>query len=133
MAKVPSVTRSWQLILPGGLYARMHHHLFRGDHDEHGAVLAAGLAETSRGIRLLARELHLATDGVDYVPGKRGYRMLKAAFIRERVISCRDERLVYLAVHNHGGRDRVAFSVSSATRRLRSTVRNFMGSAALTL
>jgi molybdopterin/thiamine biosynthesis adenylyltransferase len=96
--------------LPDGLYSNLHRHLFNGDHDEHGAVIAAGLTETARGVRLLARELHLAVDGIDYVPGKRGYRMLKASFIRERITACRDERLVYLAVHNHGGHDHVAFS-----------------------
>ena len=54
-------------------------HLFPGDRDEHGAVIAAGYSRTSDGrIRLLARTLHLAKDGVDYVPGKRGYRMLRA-------------------------------------------------------
>ncbi len=100
----------WHLILPEGLYTQLHSHLFAGDGDEHGAVIAAGLAETGRGVRLLARDLHLAVDGIDYVPGKRGYRMLKAGFIREHVMTCRDERLVYLAIHNHGGRDRVTFS-----------------------
>jgi hypothetical protein len=110
MAKISSVTRPWRLVLPHGLYARLHRHLFRGDGDEHGAVIAAGVAETDRGVRLLARDVHLAVDGIDYVPGKRGYRLLKADFIHTRVIDCRDERLAYLAVHNHGGRDRVAFS-----------------------
>jgi hypothetical protein len=73
-------------------------------------LILAGLTETKRGVRLLARDLHLAVDGVDYVPGKRGYRMLKSQFISERIVTCRDERLVYLAIHNHGGRDSVGFS-----------------------
>jgi molybdopterin/thiamine biosynthesis adenylyltransferase len=72
--------------------------------------MTAGLAETARGVRLLARDLHLAVDGVDYLPGKRGYRMLKAAFIGDHIAACRNERLVYLAIHNHGGRDHVEFS-----------------------
>jgi molybdopterin/thiamine biosynthesis adenylyltransferase len=110
MAQIPSVNHPWRLVLPEGLYAHLHGHLFPGDGDEHGAIIAAGLAETIRGVRLLARDLHLAVDGVDYVPGKRGYRMLKAAFIREHIMACRDERLVYLAIHNHGGQDYVAFS-----------------------
>jgi hypothetical protein len=29
--------------------------------------------------------------------------MLKAAFIADRIAHCADERLVYLAIHNHGG------------------------------
>lgn len=101
----------WRLVVPEEMYDRLHAHLFPGDGDEHGAVIAAGLAVGSDGsVRLLARELHLAVDGRDYVPGKRGYRMLKAEFVRDRVLACRDERLVYLAVHNHGGDDRVGFS-----------------------
>jgi hypothetical protein len=48
-------------------------------------------------IRLLARSLHLAKDGVDYVPGKRGYRRLRANFIRDRILE------VCLAIHNDGG------------------------------
>jgi hypothetical protein len=110
MAQLPSIDQRWQLVLPEGLYTRLHHHLFPGDGDEHGAIIIAGLAETARGVRLLVRDLHLAVDGVDYVPGKRGYRMLKAAFISDHVRVCRDERLVYLAVHNHSGRDHVGFS-----------------------
>jgi hypothetical protein len=103
--------RSWHLVIPEGLYARLHAHLFPGDGDEHGAVIAAGFSRTSDGrVRLLARTLHLAQDGVDYVPGKRGYRMLRANFIRDRILECRDEKLVYLAIHNHGGTTSVGFS-----------------------
>lgn len=85
-------------------------HLFPGDHDEHGAVITAGISQTSRGTRLLARDLFPATDGVDFVPGRRGYRMLTAEFVRDKIRYCRDEKLVYLAVHNHGGQDSVEFS-----------------------
>ena len=93
-----------------GMYARLHDHLFPGDGDEHGAVILAGLAEAENDVRLLVRELHLAEDGRDYVPGKRAYRMLRAEFITGQVAKARDERLVYLAVHNHWGTDQVAFS-----------------------
>jgi hypothetical protein len=111
MAKITLKGRSWHLVMPEGMYDKLHGHLYPGDHDEHGAVLACGMAHTSDGrIRLLARALHLAQDGVDYVPGKRGYRMLRAEFIRKRIIECRDEKLVYLAIHNHGGTDHVEFS-----------------------
>lgn len=89
---------------------RLTTHLFPGDGDEHGAVIAAGMVETSRGVRLLARDLVLAEDGVDYVPGKRGYRMLTASFVTDNILRCADERLVYLAVHCHGGRNSVGFS-----------------------
>ncbi len=111
MAQIALAGRSWHLVLPEGLYARLEAHLFPGDGDEHGAVIAAGVASTSDGsVRLLARVLFLAQDGVDYVPGKRGYRMLRAAFIRDRIRECRDERLVYLAIHNHGRGSSVSFS-----------------------
>ena len=110
MAELPSINRPWRLVLPQQLYTHLQRHLFPGDGDEHGAVIRAGLAETARGVHLLARDLHLATDGVDYIPGKRGYRMLKAGFIADRVAACGDEGLIYLAIHNHGGRDQVQFS-----------------------
>ena len=99
-----------RLVLPVGLKAQLDQHLFPGDGDEHGAVILAGMAETTREVRLLAREVRLAEDGRDYVPGKRGYRMLRADFITHQVLQARDEQLVYLAVHNHGGTDAVGFS-----------------------
>lgn len=100
---------SWSLVLPERLYAKLQAHLFSGDGDEHGAVLAAGVARGAKN-RLLVRHVFLAEDGIDYVPGQRGYRMLTAAFVRERIRFCRDEHLAYLAVHCHGGTTRVGFS-----------------------
>src|SRR5262249_9617294 len=52
---------------------------------------------------LLARSLFKAVDGVDFVPGRNAYRMLTASFVRDRIRYCRDERLTYLGIHNHGG------------------------------
>jgi molybdopterin/thiamine biosynthesis adenylyltransferase len=92
------------------LYERLMSHLFPGDQDEHGAVISAGMVDTARGTRLLARDLFVAQDGIDFIPGRRGYRMLTATFVRDHIRHCRDERLVYLAVHNHGGHDTVDFS-----------------------
>ena len=100
----------WKLTIPERLYAELQRHLFPGDGDEHGAVILAGMCESDRGLRLVARETHLAKDGVDYVPGKRGYRMLRAEFILSRILRARDRRLAYLAIHNHGGTDSVGFS-----------------------
>lgn len=96
--------------MPEPLWRRLEAHLFREDGDEHGAVIAAGVASTGNRVRLLARHLFLAQDGVDYVAGQRGYRMLTATFVRDQAVFCRDERLAYLAIHNHFGRDHVAFS-----------------------
>lgn len=100
----------WTLTIDQILYRDLMEHLFPGDHDEHGAVIAAGLVTTERGTRLLARELFKAEDGIDFVPGRWGYRMLTAEFVRDKIRYCRDENLTYLAIHNHGGRDHVEFS-----------------------
>ena len=91
----------FDLILPERLKSDLFNHLFV-DGDEHGAVLSAGVVRTSRGLRLLARELFVARDGTDYVPGQRGYRMLTPRFVADRARHCRDDGLAYLAVHNHG-------------------------------
>ncbi|MBD2772251.1 ThiF family adenylyltransferase [Iningainema tapete] len=92
------------------LFKKLDNHLFPGDGDEHGAVIAAGIVETPRGIRLLAREVFLARDGIDYVPGTRGYRALTAKFVAEVSGYCAEQNLCYIAVHCHGGRDEVCFS-----------------------
>jgi hypothetical protein len=92
------------------MYAELSAHLFPGDGDEHGAVICAGLLETAQGPVLTARELILAEEGKDWVPGTRGYRRLLATFVSKHARRCRDGRLVYLAVHNHGGSDQVEFS-----------------------
>src|SRR5438270_11705847 len=104
------MSQPWALAADSRLYSQLMRHLFPGDEDEHGAVIAAGMVTTERGVKLLARELFLAEDGVDFVPGRRGYRMLTAEFVRDKIRHCRDERLVYLAVHNHGGSNHVDFS-----------------------
>ncbi len=98
------------LTIDDALYQDLYQHLFPGDGDEHGAVIAAGITKTESGIRLLARELFKAQDGVDYVPGKYGYRALTAQFVAEISDYCSEANLCYLAIHCHGGRDSVAFS-----------------------
>ena len=103
------MNRTFDLILPEQLKINLYEHLF-SDGDEHGAILSAGVVDTPRGLRLLARELFIARDGVDYVPGRTGYRMLTARFVADRARHCRDQGHAYLAVHNHGGVDSVAFS-----------------------
>ena len=98
------------LRLPQAIATELQEHLFPGDEDEHGAVIGAAFVETSRGSQLLGRRLFLAKDGVDYIPGNYGYRMLTADFVRECALACADEELAYLAVHNHRGTNHVAFS-----------------------
>ena len=99
-----------RLRLPAALSDDLRAHLFRADADEHGAVIGASAFEAADGLRLLGRRLFLANDGTDYVPGERGYRMLTPEFVRRCVRACAEEGLAYLAVHNHPGTDRVAFS-----------------------
>ncbi|HVV12774.1 ThiF family adenylyltransferase [Amycolatopsis sp.] len=103
-------TPGWSLTIPPRLWSDLQQHLFRLDDDEHGAVILAGRADGPRGPRLLARELILAADGLDYVEGTTGYRALKAEFVRDAALRARDEKLAYLAVHNHFGTTTVGFS-----------------------
>jgi molybdopterin/thiamine biosynthesis adenylyltransferase len=105
-----AIDNGWSLRMSQTLFEDLHGHLFPGDGDEHGAVIEAGLATIGGRQVLLARRLWKAEDGVDWLPGTRGYRKLPAAYVTKRIRECRAERLVYLAVHNHGGRDSVAFS-----------------------
>ena len=98
------------LRLPQAMMSELHGHLFPGDGDEHGAVIGFVVVETDRGFRFLGRRLFLATDGVDYLPGQLGYRMLTPEFVLRCALACADEGLGYLAVHNHYGTDSVAFS-----------------------
>lgn len=107
MAPLPLT--SWTLTIPEGIADALWRHLF-GDGDAHGAVILAGRADHPDGPRLIARELLTATVGVDYVEGVHGYRRLAPAFVRAGIIRARDEGLVYLAVHNHGGIGSVRFS-----------------------
>jgi len=104
------MNKEWSLVMDEQPYSKLHAHLFPGDDDEHGAVLMAGVAETVRGVRLLARQFIPARDGVDFVPGENGYRALTGRFVAETVEQCTNEGLAYLAVHNHGGTNAVQFS-----------------------
>ncbi len=84
--------------------------MFPGDQDEHGAVLLAGVSHRPGLLTLHVREVHLATENVDYVEGKIGYRALHPKFIHRLITRARDERLAYLAVHNHPSDRSVSFS-----------------------
>jgi hypothetical protein len=99
-----------QLTFAEADYEQLHAHLFPGDNDEHGAVVRAGLCVDGDHIRLLVRDVHCAREGIDYVPGHVGYRALHPKFIHKHITACRDERWVYLAVHNHHSDRSVDFS-----------------------
>lgn len=99
------------LRLPHGLWCELNNHLFRGDGKEHGAVLAVSVVHHSSGYSLLGERLFIAEDGTDYIEkSTANVYTLTAGFVRDSILRCRDAGLSYLAVHNHGGRDRVAFS-----------------------
>jgi hypothetical protein len=88
----------------------MTSHVQRHDGDEHGGALLCGVAESDRGVRLLARRFVPAIDGIDYVAGTRGYRALTVDFINRTIDAADDLRLVCLFVHGHGEGDAVEFS-----------------------
>jgi molybdopterin/thiamine biosynthesis adenylyltransferase len=100
----------WSVTMTGEHWDDLESHLYPGDWDEHAAVLRCGVAHTKRGTRLLVHDIVFARDGIDYVPGERGYRMLTPDFVRDTAYACAQDKLVYLAVHCHGGTDSVEFS-----------------------
>ena len=100
----------WSITFAERDYELLRSHLFPGDEDEHGAILACGTAQTGRGTRLLVREVFLAEDGKDFVTGHRGYKQFAPLFVAEKSGYCRANGLTYVSAHNHGGRGRVGFS-----------------------
>lgn len=91
-------------------WENLQDHLFPGDDDEHGAALLCGQVIVGGELRLLVREVIPAVDGTDYLPGNRGYRHLHGSFVTRQLRRAKTGDLVYLAVHNHGGRHEVGFS-----------------------
>lgn len=91
-------------------YKVLNDHHYPGDHDEHGSILHAGLMQDGDNMRLLVREVYPAKLGTDYVKGSIGYRALSPKFIHRHITGCRNERSVYLAVHNHDSDRQVGFS-----------------------
>ncbi|MFF2389381.1 HesA/MoeB/ThiF family protein [Agromyces sp. NPDC058104] len=103
-------TMTWTVRMSGEHWAELSAQLFPGDRDEHGAVLRCSIATTPTETRVLVREVIPAIDGLHYLPGTRGYRKLDAGFILDTALDFAEDKSVYLAVHCHGGKDRVAFS-----------------------
>jgi molybdopterin/thiamine biosynthesis adenylyltransferase len=98
------------LTMTGSQWTALHGHLFPGDRAEHGAILRCGLAESEGVVRLLVREVRLADEQTQYVPGTRGHRALSAGFVLDAALDFAEDKSIYLAVHCHGGADEVAFS-----------------------
>ena len=91
-------------------YDDLIRHLYPGDDDEHSAILLAGVSQSNDQLTLHVREVHPARDGIDYTSGDIGYRALAPTFIHRFIIRARDEKLAYLAVHNHDSDRYVNFS-----------------------
>ena len=101
---------SCDILVTAGLHQRIMEHLFPGDHDEHGAILRAGIMRNGSSLRLLVQHVQPAEFGTGYVAGRYGYRALTPTFIHREILRCRDSGLAYLAVHNHGSDRHVEFS-----------------------
>lgn len=91
-------------------YRKIFEHLFPGDEDEHALVILAGISSSADRYTLLVREIHIAVEGIDYIKGKVGYKALSPVFIHRCIVRARDQKLVYLAVHNHQTVDNAGFS-----------------------
>lgn len=102
----------WIVRFPDSVYRQVEEHLFPGDGVPHAGALLAGVATEGSGPRLLVREFIPAVDGLEYVPGRegRGHHRLTAAFVRDATLRAAQDGLAYLAIHPHGGFDRVGFS-----------------------
>jgi len=105
-----AIKEVWSLRISPKMMEELEAHLFPGDNDEHGAVIAAQVVRSRRGNMLLAMKLFVAKDDVDYVAGDIGYRKLTSDFVHRSVDYCASHRLAYLAIHCHGGNDEVEFS-----------------------
>lgn len=97
------------LRVPVGMMQELHSHLFSTP-GEHAAVIEATYFISERGHSFLARKLHLARDGVDFVLTEDYCYSLKSTFVRDRIWQCRENRTAYFHAHNHGGKRKVAFS-----------------------
>lgn len=113
---------NWSITIANRDYESLQSHLFPGDGDEHGAILACGISETEDGSRLLVREVFLAEEGKDFVAGQRGYKQFTTSFVADRSSYCRANSLAYVTAHNHGGSGK---SVEFSTDDLRSHERGY--------
>lgn len=97
------------LRIPARMMQELHSHLF-SNAGEHAAVIEATYFVSEKGHNFLATRLHLAKDGIDFVLTDDYCYSLKSSFVRDRIWQCRENRTAYFAVHNHGGKRKVAFS-----------------------
>lgn len=105
------MSRDVELRFAQAQWDQLYKHLYPGDGWEHAAVVLASLVDRpGQSPRLLVREVFLAQDGVDYGVSPQGHGRLAATFINRAIVRARNEKLVYLHVHNHGSDRFVEFS-----------------------
>jgi molybdopterin/thiamine biosynthesis adenylyltransferase len=77
-------------------------HLLQLDHDEHGAIILAGIHRGERRLRLLAREVH-PVPPEHFIAGNFGYRQTSPRFVAELASRAGDRNLAFVAAHSHPG------------------------------
>lgn len=125
----PTPVNAVDLRIRAADWAAVNEHFFQPDGDEHGGAILCGATFDDGTLRLLVREFVPAEDGVDYLPGLRGYRHLDGAFVTRQLRRAKDLGLAYVAVHNHGGQGHVSFSAPDLASHERSypTLRDVSG------
>jgi molybdopterin/thiamine biosynthesis adenylyltransferase len=91
-----------RLRITGDTHAAMETHLFRPDHDEHAAIVLAGIHRQGEETILVGRELHLLDEN-DFPPGEYGYRQFSAAALARLGTRAARERLGLVSCHSHPG------------------------------
>ena len=120
---------TYEVVIGEEFFGGLRAHLFQRDHDEHAAVVLAGIHEGAARTRLLARELHLVPTE-HFGPGTHGYRQTAPRFVADLAIRAHADGLAYVALHSHPGATRMV-SLSpddlEAHRRLYPHLLNLTG------
>ena len=96
----------WSLRMSQALYEHLHARLFPGDGDQHGAVMEAGLATLGGRQAPSARRAVEGRGPGGLAPRCPGLSDVAGGRCNQGIRDCCADGLVYLAIHNHGGRDR---------------------------
>jgi molybdopterin/thiamine biosynthesis adenylyltransferase len=88
------------LRLTGIQYRAVRSHVLRQDRDEYGAIILAGVHHGTRGVRLLAREVHLLSDS-EFTAGIHGYRQFSPAVLAQMGNRAAAEGLALVTLHSH--------------------------------
>ena len=91
-----------RLRITGADHSAMQAHLFRPDHDEHAAIVLAGVSHRAGETILLGREVHLLSER-EFLPGQYGYRQVSPATLARLGNRAADEHLALVSCHSHPG------------------------------